>query len=188
MGSDKTITKEDFALLLRWLDTDDGSAARKYEFIRKRLITIFTGRGCHEAELLADLTIDRVTLQITKLDGNYDGDPAVYFYGVARNIYFEWQRKQKPTREIADTDVAIANETVSKEAEFQCLESCLEQLGAGVREMILEYYRDDKQQKIERRKRLAEKLGISIGALQIKTSRVRARLLECVRNCLLAKA
>jgi RNA polymerase sigma factor (sigma-70 family) len=187
MDPDKTVTEEKFRLLLKWLDADDGHAGRKYEAIRKRLITVFTGRGCHEAEHLADLTIDRVTLQVNKLNGNYEGDPALYFYGVARNIYLEWQRKQKPMREIAPTDAAYSNEIDEKEKEFHCLESCLEKLGSNVREMMIEYYRDEKQAKIARRKQLAASMGISTGALQIKTSRVRTQLLECVRKCMAGK-
>jgi hypothetical protein len=53
MPANPSITQEGFELLLDWLDTKNESAGEKYEKIRGRLIRIFVGRGCHEAELLA---------------------------------------------------------------------------------------------------------------------------------------
>jgi len=44
-------------MLLGWLSTNEASAAEKYEKIRARLIRLFVGRGCYEAEMLADQTI-----------------------------------------------------------------------------------------------------------------------------------
>jgi DNA-directed RNA polymerase specialized sigma24 family protein len=183
MAPDSTITQEAFTRLLDWLDPDPESAASKYESVRQRLIRLFVGRGCFEAEMLADLTIDRVARKVPELNGTYVGEPAAYFCGVAKNVYLEWLRKQKRSR-VAPRDFHVTDEDDDREAEFACLEKCLATLPVNLREMIVEYYRDEKRAKIERRKALAEKLGITIGALQIKTSRVRARLHACVHECL----
>ncbi|HKP69461.1 MAG TPA: hypothetical protein VJV05_09265 [Pyrinomonadaceae bacterium] len=182
MPENLSITQEAFKLLLGWLDTNEVSAAEKYEKIRARLIRIFVGRGCHEAELLADRTIDRVIAKVPQISSSYVGDPAAYFYGVANKIHLEWLRTQKRQREA--TFVEITAEPEKEEGcEYSCLEDCLNALPTNLRELILEYYRDEKRAKIERRKSLAEKLGISIGALQIKASRIRSRLSSCVTEC-----
>lgn len=185
MPENASITQESFKILLGWLDSNDESAAERYEKIRARLIRIFIGRGCYEAELLADRTIDRVITKVPQISSNYVGDPAAYFYGVANKIHLEWLRTQKREREA--TFVDHADEPEEEGAEFSCLEDCLDKLPRESREMILEYYHDEKRAKIERRKSLAVKLGISIGALQIKASRVRARLSGCVNDCVAAK-
>ena len=182
MPENSSITQESFQLLLGWLGTNDESAGEKYEKIRTRLIRIFIGRGCPEAELLADRTIDRVIAKVPQISSSYVGEPAAYFYGVAHKIHLEWLRHQKRERETPF--VEFGREAEEEEgAEYPCLESCLDELPAEAREMILEYYCDEKRAKIERRKRMAQTLGISIGALQIKASRVRSRLSSCVSDC-----
>ena len=183
MAEERSITEEHFNVLLKWLGPDKEAAAKKYEVIRQRLIRVFAGRGCFEAEVLADVTIDRVTLKAPELDGNFVGDPALYFYGVANNVFLEWLRKQKKIQEKMVRD-RIPDDPEDREAEYRCLETCLDAMTGDVRELIVEYYRGEKRAKIERRRKLADRLGISPGALQIKTSRIRTKLGECVRDCM----
>lgn len=185
MPDSHSITAENFQTLLSWLDDNAESAGEKYEHIRRRLIRIFIGRGCHEPELLADRTIDRVTSKLPQISSTYVGEPAIYFYGVANKVYFEWLRDQKRGREKVFIDLTA--DPADNDNEQECLESCLEKLPRDARELILEYYRDEKSAKIERRKNLATRLGISIGALQIKASRIRSRLLDCVNDCVSKK-
>jgi DNA-directed RNA polymerase specialized sigma24 family protein len=91
-------SKETFEKLLRWLDTNRDKAGEKYEKIRTRLIRIFTCRGCGDVEDLADETINVVASKIDWLCENYKGDPALFFYGVAKNIYHEQFKKKPPHR------------------------------------------------------------------------------------------
>jgi DNA-directed RNA polymerase specialized sigma24 family protein len=65
-----------------------------------------------------------------------------------------------------------------------CLERCLGHLTAEDREAITEYYQFEKGKKIEHRKELAIRFGISPNALRIKAHRKRVNLEECVRECL----
>ena len=181
MPDNHSITAENFQILLSWLDGNVDTAGEKYERIRRRLIQMFIGRGCFEAELLADRTIDRVTSKIPHIGPTFVGEPTNYFYGVANKVHLEWLREQKPAREPTFIDLTAHS---TDEKEFSCLESCLKKLPADSKKLILEYYRDEKRAKIERRRKLAERLGVSIGALQIKVSRVRSRLSECVKNCM----
>lgn len=182
MAEEKTITQESFGLLLKWLGPDDESASNKYETIRQRLIRIFLGRGCHEAEMLTDRTIDRVIGKIHDITGTYKGDPSLFFFGVANNIHHEWLRQNMHASDSTLLPTPHDDGT-DREPEYKCLEQCLAHLPYNLREMILEYYSHEKRAKIECRKQLAVRLGITIGALQVKVSRVRSSLSSCVRKC-----
>ena len=89
-------TQEDFEKLWRWLDPDRDKAGEKYERIRRRLIAVFASRGCCDTEDLADKTINVVTSKIDWLVENYVGDPAPYFYAVAKNIFLESIKPKPP--------------------------------------------------------------------------------------------
>jgi hypothetical protein len=52
------------------------------------------------------------------------------------------------------------------------------------REIILSYYQDERRAKIDRRKRLAEQLKISLDALRIRAHRIRKGLEKCIASCL----
>jgi hypothetical protein len=80
-----------FEQFLFWLGPDPESAGKKYELIRDRLIMMFRARRCVFAEDLADTTFERVARKLTDLTTEYTGDPARYFYGVAKKVYLEYQ-------------------------------------------------------------------------------------------------
>ena len=189
MRDEYVVKEENFQILLDWLDRDRETAGQKYESIRRALIRIFAARGCHEAETLADRTIDRVAEKAPSVVPGYVGEPALYFYGVAHKMMLEWLRVQeragRPLR--AETVVASSPPEIKNEAEFACLESCLGELPPRSRELILDYYAEDKRAKIIRRKKLADDLGITTSALQIRVSRIRSRLHGCIAKCLVKK-
>lgn len=184
MAKETVITKENFDALLDWLDHNREAAGQKYEKIRQRLIRIFVCRGCSEAEELADTTINRVMNKLPQIIGKYIGEPTLYFYGVADKIHLEWLRKQKKIKqvELFETN-AYKDFEQEAESEYECLEDCLKTLAADERGLIVDYYREEKTAKIELRRNLAYKFGISLNALQVKTCRIRANLQECVQNC-----
>lgn len=179
MSREQVLTQEAFDRLLLWLDLDRNEAGKKYEIIRSRLIKIFTCRGCHEADELADETINRVTLKVEAIRESYVGDPALYFYGVAQKVHLEYLRR-KPPPKVAPP----AASSEEDEQEYECLEKCIQQLSQQQRELVLEYYQEDKRAKIERRKQLAQKMGIALNALRIRAHRIRATLEQCVQNCM----
>lgn len=183
MKRERILTQENFESLLAWLDADRELAGKRYEDIRARLIKIFTSRGCNVPEELADETIDRVTGKVKELAATYKGDPGLYFYGVAHNVYLEHCRK-KPTVPVSPAlSIAEADEGEMEE-EFQCLERCMQGLPIDSRQLVLQYYRDEKQAKINSRKQLADQLGIALNALRIRAFRIRATLQKCVQNCM----
>jgi RNA polymerase sigma factor (sigma-70 family) len=188
MAKDTTITQENFDALLDWLDQNREAAGRKYEKIRQRLIRIFTCRGCFEAEELADTTINRVMVKLPQIREKYIGEPTLYFCGVADKIHHEWLRQQKKTQklELTETDDYSKSEPES-ESEYECLQDCLKILPTADRELIVSYYSEEKKAKIELRRMLALKLGISVSTLQVRTCRIRANLQKCVQNCIKEK-
>ncbi|HVG34292.1 MAG TPA: hypothetical protein VM911_14575 [Pyrinomonadaceae bacterium] len=183
MSKEWVLTQEAFDKLLLWLDPNREEAGKKYETIRTRLIKIFTCRGCNEAEELADKTINRVILKLETIEEKYVGAPELYFYGVARKVLLEYLR-----REPAPQVLTIAASSEEIEQEFECLEQCIQRLTSNQREMVLEYYQEDKRAKIDHRKELARKMGIALNALRIRAYRIRATLQQCVQECLEQKA
>jgi len=109
-------SKETFEKLLRWLDPDRDRAGEKYENVRLRLIRIFTCRGCGDVEDLADETINVVASKVDWLIENYHGEPALFFYGVAKNIYHEQYKKKPPPPLPPPPDVTLAEQLSPEEA------------------------------------------------------------------------
>lgn len=177
------LTSENFQKLLNWLDPDPDLAAQRYESIRSRLIRVFAGRGCNEAEDLADRTIDRVLVKIPKVLDTYVGDPNLYFLGVGRLVHLEWRRGELRRAE-TDFDRIRATEEQEPDRAGECLEDCLQSIPDRSRELILKYYRDEKRAKIDLRRSMADDLGITPSALQIRLHRIRKSLRVCVENCL----
>jgi DNA-directed RNA polymerase specialized sigma24 family protein len=191
MNKEWVLTQDAFDALLNWLDPDRDRAGSRYESIRLRLIKIFTCRGCLEAEDLADETINRVSARIQELTASYMGDPALYFYGVSQKIHLEYLRKchtkqaEAPADSMVNTShLTTFSKTDDIEPEYQCLEKCLEHLPGPNRKLVVQYYQQEKQAKIDHRKRLAEQLGIAVNALRIRAHRIRLGLQQCVRDCL----
>lgn len=178
------ITQESFDILLGWLDHNREIAGQKYEKIRRRLIRVFAGRGCFEAEELADETINRVILKLPKIRENYIGEPAFYFYNVADKIHLEWLRRQTRTKNVELTENTSRGELQPDSEEYGCLKKCLRELPENQSSLIVDYYQKEKTEKIQHHKKMAESLGISANALQVKSCRIRARLQRCVRECL----
>ena len=179
MNKSWVLTQESFDALLDWLGPDREQAGHKYEQIRTRLIKIFTSRGCSEPDLLADETINRVTKRLSEIQSDFKGDQARYFYGVANKVHLEYlRRKPLVLTVLPPTDVARA------EAEFKCLEECLDHLTVENRELVLQYYQHERKEKIDQRKKLAESLGIAPNALRIRAHRIRVTLQQCVEDCL----
>jgi RNA polymerase sigma factor (sigma-70 family) len=190
MKRDWALTQDAFDKLLNWLDSDRESAGRKYEAIRLRLIKIFTCRGCSEAEELTDETINRVIAKIADVGFEYEGNPALYFYGFAPNLHREYLRRNRlKAAEVSVEDggqisAPVAFQTADDaQQQYDCLDRCLEHLPDDNRKLVLEYYQQERQAKIDHRKRLATELGIAVNALRIRAHRIRRTLEQCVRDC-----
>jgi RNA polymerase sigma factor (sigma-70 family) len=174
------LTQEAFDRLLLWLNPDREQAGKRYEQIRLRLIKIFACRGCGEPEDLADETINRVIRRLPEIKERYEGDPALYFYGVAQKVHLEYMKRKPVPRDLPPQSARSEED----EQEYECLERCMEKLTPQNRELVIQYYQDEKRVKVDNRRELAERLGIALNAVRIRAHRIRATLHECVRECL----
>lgn len=175
MAEKSMIDEAAFERLLRWLNPDREKAAQRYEEIRRRLIEIFTSRGFADADRLADDTIDRVILRVEKVADGWVGDPAYFFWGVARKIVLENLKRPAfvvPPPPPPDSD--------QLELEDQCLERCLGILAKDERKLILEYVDGKKKQRQEQ----AVKLGITPNALRIRVCQIKRTIRPCMKDCL----
>jgi DNA-directed RNA polymerase specialized sigma24 family protein len=198
MLSAHTTAREDRALnpvafnrLLSWLDDGQESCGETYLEMRRRLVAYFDRRNRQAADDLADETLNRVARTL-ETDGVIEtSPPARYCYVVARFVLLEDIRRARNVNQVSeswgldaaafrDPKVVRDEETIQQEQRLDCLDRCLQELKAEQRELVLEYYRDTKRQKIERRQALAKRLGISMNALAIRASRIRAALQSCV--------
>ena len=178
MNKNWSLSQEAFDALLDWLDSDREQAGIKYEQIRSSLIKIFAGRGCVDPEELADETINRVTSKLPEIKSDFKGDPARYFFGVANLIWMEYLRRKPPPSSPPPPDSGHA------ELEYRCLEQCVDLLSEEDRGLLLKEYGAKGQTQAERRKALADELGISLNALRIRVYRIRLALKECVEKCI----
>ena len=188
MPRQRTSTDEDFNELLAWLHADSEAAASIYEAIRGDLIRIFRWRGCSDPEDMADETIIRVTRKVAEIAASYTGSPTAYFYGVAKNLLHEYERRRETSLSPQVEELVLpappVEEDDSSERVYECFERCLKRLKAHERKLALRYYEGNGQAKISGRKKMADELGIDLNALRVRTRRIRAKLRECIEACL----
>ena len=181
---DWQLTEESFNLFLSWLSLDRETAGRKYEDIRRRVIFMLECRGCTDAEDAADEAFNRFIRRLPELMETYKGDPYPYILVVARNIQHEREKKQavplpENINELRADSVGEVEQLVQ-----DCLDKCLGQLDIKNRDLLLDYYLNDKQEKIDFRKRLAKQLGIALNALRLRVHRIRSTVHACMDDCL----
>lgn len=175
---DVGLTQEIFEQLLAWLDEDRDRAGKKYEEIRFQLINLFIARSCRISEELADKTIDRVAKKVKDISDTYVGDPALYFYGVAKMVYLEYVR----SRPVALPDLPAKSEK-DTEQRHECLELCIDKLSPVNRKLIMSYYGEAQANEDQRRK-LAARMELEPNALWVRVHRIREKLRRCVIECL----
>jgi DNA-directed RNA polymerase specialized sigma24 family protein len=174
---------EAFKELLAWLDADKERAGEKYEALRRRLVIFFEGRKCGwESETLSDRTLDVVARKLAEGQKIHSSESFSYCYGVARNVYLEFIKHQKPAMLEREPALPQAKPS-SDESRLHCLDRCLSQLPPESRKLILDFYEGTRHVKIENRRRLAIGLGITLNALRIRTHTIRSKLETCVRGC-----
>ena len=176
----RTLEQAELDRLLVWLDSDRERAGERYEQIRWRLITIFAARNCAVPEELADETIDRVARRVADIETNYTGDKALYFFGVANNVHHEYLKRPAPP----ESAVAIDEGDDDREQRHRCLEQCLGKLPADTREMLMRYYSQEKQAKIDLHKAMAGQMGVTINTLRLRVLRLKEKLQPCIKRCL----
>ncbi|HKS08908.1 MAG TPA: hypothetical protein VJS13_05125 [Pyrinomonadaceae bacterium] len=164
-----------FERLLCWLGPDPETAGLKYESIRGRLIIMFRTRHCVCAEDLADATFERVAQKLAALD-DFTGDPARYFYAVAKRVYLEYQHKNfAEHKRVECTSTNCGNEDL--ENLLTQLDDALNAIPKSDRDLILTYYTGTGRNKINHRQALAIQCGVGPNALRLRVFRIK-RLLK----------
>jgi len=193
LKKDWTPTEDAFRQFLHWLDDGIESSGERYLEMRRRLVLYFDRKNCPAPDELADETLSRVASKLQEQGAITGLSPAHYCYVTAKFVFLEHLRhpehKQKSLDQIAHSnDVQLARSMPGsdaflegKEKLLDSLERCLNQLESGERELILEYYRGEGRTKIESRRGLAERLGLSANALSIRACRIRNKVEACVR-------
>lgn len=187
------LTEEAFSKLLESLDPDRERAGEKYEDLRRTLVRFFEWRGTPAPEEHVDETLNRVARRLDEgqVINNFGG----YCYGVARLVLMESLKGREkeiiPLEDAAPAALVAAEDAgdaaAEEEKRLECLEECLRKLPNESRELIIEYYQDEKRDKIDRRKALAERLGIPRLALGNRAQRLRDKIAQCVKSCFTKK-
>lgn len=158
--------------------------------MRRRLVAYFDRRNRPSSDTLADETFDRISRTLEESGRINVTPPARYCYVVARFVLLEDIRRSRrevpfeetrPIRLHPRPEPASAEDTT--EQALDCLTQCLDKLKPEERHLIVEYYRDAKRARINRRRELARQLGISMNALAIRAWRLRATLERAVAVC-----
>jgi len=179
------LTQQAFDRLLAMLDKDRDRAGEKYESVRLRLVKFFQWSGAIDPDVEADETLNRVARKIEEGANIYNLN--AYIQGVAKLVKAESLRN--PIRRHLDIEeayglAATIEEDPEKTERRVCLDRCLENLPEESREIIIIYYENERGIRIECRKRLAARLGITSNALRINAHRIRMGLESCVLECL----
>jgi len=185
-----TPTEPAFRKFLQWLDQGIDSNGERYLEMRRRLLRYFDHKHCLASDDLADETLNRVARRLEEQGAITEATPAQYCYIVAKFVFLEYLRQAHPQAEASEANLSSMSlahaahpGAEAEEKRMQCLEQCLEKLGADERELILEYYRGGQHEKIRGRRQLAERLALTLNALSIRACRIRTRLEGCVNRC-----
>jgi RNA polymerase sigma factor (sigma-70 family) len=195
MMTDKTDLKKHWVLsqtsfdkLLSSLDPDRESAGEKYEILRLKLLKYFEWRRCPSPDVYVDETINRLARRIS--EGETITDVSSYCYGIARLVMLEvLKRNEKEQAALSRAEPVVPEAAwpvpeCETDSRLMCFRSCISNLPEDKRRLITDYYYRQKREKIDRRKELADRMGIPLNALRIRVHRTKAKLEQCVSECL----
>jgi DNA-directed RNA polymerase specialized sigma24 family protein len=200
MMGDQPVYKKDWVLtgpafdkLLACLDPDLNEAGRKLLDIRRRLQKFFECNRCPDPDELVDMTIYRGARRID--EGVEVRELPSDLTQIARFVLKEhWASPQNKMDEIeeegsgsllvAPTVDDARNEKEEQEERLECLEKCSGKLVPVERQRVIDYYYEQGRAKIDKRKRMAGDLRITLGNLRVRMHRTRERLEECILDCL----
>lgn len=182
-----------FEQLLAALGPDRERAGAEYRELHNRLVKFFEWECGAQPDAQADEVLDRVTRRIAQ--GERIENLRAYAYGVAKLLLREvWKRVAREEEARAqllrlvppvsqDSELLRATEQSESERQQDCLETCLSALTDKNRDIILTYYADERQARIDTRRQLATRLGTDLNALRVRAHRIRAGLEQCVAQC-----
>jgi DNA-directed RNA polymerase specialized sigma24 family protein len=148
--------------------------------------SLLSWRGCPFPDEPADETINRVAHKIEDGLGLSGDSIHRYFHGAARMLAKETFKKR--SREQSELSLRFPlvlgeDDDHGRQARLECLRSCMSGLSPEECELLLQYYRGEKGEKIRNRKELADRLNIPMNALRIRVHRLREELERCMEEC-----
>ena len=182
-----TLTPESFEKLLEFLDPDRDIAGLKYEDLRRKLVRYLEVNRCLTPLEQVDMIMNLVARKLQE-GLEYRGEPAKYFFGVARNVMKAYWRRSK---QVSSLDPLSAvrlgrQEPVGTldgnkaylrfEAEMETLDQCLEALTDDTRLLMIAYYRSTGAERRAERERLALRFGVSPNTLRLRAFRAKQKL------------
>lgn len=178
-----------FARFLAWIDSGNESHGEQYLALRDRLVAYFERKGCSVPDDLADETLERVNRRLDEA-GQIDAEtPAKFCYITAKFVFLEYLRSGPRKESVVDPadleNFRAKTEDIDEDKEdlSRCLDRCLMTLAIEERGLIFEYYFGERREKIDHRREIAAKLGLTPNALAIRACRIRERLERCIRDC-----
>lgn len=187
MKINQDITNVNFERLLEWLSSDRDEAGVRFEQVRVGLTRFFRIKGCYDPETLADEVMNRVIRRIDTLDLSTGVSPTSVFHGFATNVFREYVRSDK-NRIMQFLDKLeqpyVSPTSSSANPDIDCLNECVGNLNIRDRKLIVEYYGEDGQLKINARRQLAEHFELTVGALHTRVHRIRGILRPCLEKCI----
>ena len=182
------MTKEEFEALLASLDPERERAAVMYEQIRGKLLTFFRGRGLINSEDAVDEVFNRSAKRSVK--GGIENIGS-FLLGVARKVASEIHRdiREVPLNKVEGptvdpVDLMADDQERTAEIRLRCLRYGLGRLDPEQRELLLAWYRYDKGEKIENKKRLAAQRLTTVETLRVQAFRARTKLRRLVESCM----
>ncbi len=173
----------------RAFDGDGPSVVDRFRDLQSKLIFYFERRHCFDPEELADETLERVMRKLC--EGTEVLDLTSYSYGVARNVFYEYLRRERAKHKYSEEQrhrpeaaVGADDEAEARERRLRCLEGCMARLKKREHWLLFEYYRYKGQRKVSHKQKLAEQLNISREALTLRIFHLKRRLKACIQDCL----
>jgi DNA-directed RNA polymerase specialized sigma24 family protein len=177
------MSPDDFAQFLKRLSPDADEAERRYVSLQKKLIGFLGMRDVSDPARDAAETLDRAAVRISR--GANVPDVVNYCIGIARNVASEsWRRERREDTVFRRFIDSLADGSAEEVERIQhMLKPCFENLEAESQELLVSYCRiPEGQSHAEHRRRLSEKMGITVRALRTQVSRLRDRLEDCVEG------
>lgn len=180
------LTEESLGCLIRALDRDERLALERFQRLHGRLRLFFMRQAFTAPEDHADEVVDRLALKLAQ--GLKIDNIEAYALGLARMVGREARarhaREQRRHAELARNNVTEDDTSYEKEIALLALDEQLDALGQDTRALLMEYHEGRGEGRIGARRKLAERMGISIGALRKRVCDVQARLAHRLRATL----
>jgi DNA-directed RNA polymerase specialized sigma24 family protein len=185
------LTREAFSRLTAWLHPDPARAGEHYERLRRTLVDFFRWRDDWSPEDLADDVLNRIASQLER--GTEIRYSRAYACEVARRVHLE--QRQRPDRRTVPLDTqpdpeahdgdpysVIERDRAERDLARRCAyaQRCLDALPQDSRALFLAYHHGQGRRRIDARRALAARHGLSMNALRIRVCRIADALSACV--------